>query len=184
MSKHSSFEDWQRTVQGQNCAPDRDTINKMMKAWESDRTHLKNELDSTKLTLNDILNYGWDKLYPGKTDWEYPGQVINHLWSEIEIQREYVSTFIRIVREMLLSGNFLYDTVCDMHGDDWKMTKTWKLLSSKSAGLLENYKNTKGKLPEPYFTAIDLALHGDVTVRVEFHKKPDGSIVVDKVEEI
>ncbi|MFA5151913.1 MAG: hypothetical protein WC554_05050 [Clostridia bacterium] len=180
MSKHSSFEDWQRTVQGQNCAPDRDTINKMMKAWESDRTHLKNELDSTKLTFNDILNYGWDKLYPGKTDWEYPGQVINHLWSEIEIQRKKVSELMRITRELMLAGNFLYGTVCDMHGADWEMTKTWKLLASKVAELLEN----KGKLLEPCFTAIDLASHGDVTVRVEFHKKPDGSIVVDKVEEI
>lgn len=39
-------------------------------------------------THEDLLNYAWQKLYPGKTDWEYPGQVINHLWAEIEIQRK------------------------------------------------------------------------------------------------
>ncbi len=27
-------------------------------------------------------------LYPGKTDWEYPGQVINHLFAEIQIQKK------------------------------------------------------------------------------------------------
>lgn len=150
MAKHSTFEDWKRTVQAQNCAPDRDTINKMMKDWESDRDHLKNESEQqseiTKLNdklkaktqdFEDILNYGWGLLYPGETDWDYPGQVINHLWAEVNTQKNLVTT-------------------------------------------AEN----KYKLTEPIFMAIDMAMHGDVTVRATLHREPDGKIVVDKIEEL
>lgn len=52
---------------------------------------LKERLMDVRDQYDGILNYGWGKLYPGKTDWEYPGQVINHLWAEIEIQRNKVT---------------------------------------------------------------------------------------------
>jgi hypothetical protein len=45
-------------------------------------------------------------------------------------------------------------------------------------------QKNKGKLPEPTFTAIDSALHADVTVRATLHREPDGTIVVDKIEEL
>lgn len=137
MTKHASFEDWQKTVQLLSVGSDHQEIHKIMQAWESDRSQLKNELDSIKLTFDDILNYGWGLLYPGKTDWEYPGQVINHLWSEVNIQKKKVSELEKTTKEMMLSGNFLYDTVVELHGGDWEMTKTWKCLVSKVKELLK-----------------------------------------------
>jgi hypothetical protein len=183
--KHGQFEDWQKTVQEQNCAPDRDTIDRIMKAWEFDRTHLKSELTYKNETFDDILNYGWGLLYPGKTDWEYPGQVINHLWAEIELQKKKATELEKIAREMMLSGNFLYDTVCSIHGDDWEMTKVWKLLSLKiKESLKSEITSNKGKTPEPIVTGIDLALHSDVTVLSVVHPNSNGSSVVDKIEGI
>jgi hypothetical protein len=49
-------------------------------------TLLEAQNKDTEKTYEDILDYGWGLLYPGKKDWEYPGQVINHLWGEIKIQ--------------------------------------------------------------------------------------------------
>ncbi|MFA5035691.1 MAG: hypothetical protein WC479_00750 [Candidatus Izemoplasmatales bacterium] len=180
MTKHNSFEEWQQTVQARLSSPNEGTINNIMKAWASDRTHLMNintevnsKLDDANKTFEDLLNYAWGILYPGKTDWEYPGQVINHLWSEIKIQRKKVSDLNKIIREMMLSGNFLYDTVCDMHGGDWEMTKVWKLLTSKVEELL---KVDQGKLPEPVIIAIDLALPGDVTALTQVLDKTSKEI--------
>jgi len=49
-------------------------------------------LVDTVRSLTDVLDYGWGLLYPGKTDWEYPGQVINHLHAEIQNQKKKVDT--------------------------------------------------------------------------------------------
>lgn len=40
----------------------------------------------TEKTFDDLMDYGWNLLYPGKKDWDYPGQVINHLYAEIQSQ--------------------------------------------------------------------------------------------------
>ena len=57
------------------------------KRWQE----AKAELELAGIKLNDrdsafdkILNDLWQLLYPGKTDWEYPGQVYSHIWVEIE----------------------------------------------------------------------------------------------------
>jgi hypothetical protein len=53
-------------------------------------------------THEELLNYGWGKLYPGMTDWEYPGQVINHLWAEIEFQRNRAEAAEKALRESVI----------------------------------------------------------------------------------
>jgi hypothetical protein len=58
MKMRKSFNDWKTLIQ-YPAQLDRDSINKMLKDWESDRTRLKDELDSVKLTFDDLLNYAW-----------------------------------------------------------------------------------------------------------------------------
>jgi hypothetical protein len=45
---------------------------------------LKLELKDTIEQFDDIMNKLWQLLYPGKTDWDYPGQVYNHIRIELE----------------------------------------------------------------------------------------------------
>lgn len=88
-------------------------------------------LADTVRSLTDVLDYGWGLLYPGKTDWEYPGQVINHLHGEIQIQkkklealadqkaksaaviRERVNRIIKTCQSDLKNDKFLFQTVND-----------------------------------------------------------------------
>jgi chromosome segregation ATPase len=56
------------------------TINDMLKK----NSELNHELEDTRKRFDQILNDCWGILYPGRTDWEYPGQLYNHLRSEIE----------------------------------------------------------------------------------------------------
>ncbi|MFA5036439.1 MAG: hypothetical protein WC479_04615 [Candidatus Izemoplasmatales bacterium] len=179
MTKHGSFEDWQKTVQEQNCAPDRDTIDRIMKAWESDRTHLKNELADKDKTFDDILNYGWGLLYPGKTDWEYPGQVINHLWAEVEIQRK------KVVEAVAVEIHKYYPTIKLLEECGLGNTGHGNTFEGMIKELIEKWiLASQGKLPEPTVTGIDLALHSDVTVLSVVHPNSNGSSVVDKIEGI
>lgn len=45
---------------------------------------LRAQLKDTGDQFDDILNHIWGIVYPGKTDWDYPGQVYNHVRVEIE----------------------------------------------------------------------------------------------------
>jgi hypothetical protein len=155
------FEGWKALVLAHDCSPDQDTIDKIMKAWESNRTHLKDELASLKLTIDDVLNYGWGLLYPGETDWDYPGQVINHLWAEVNTQKNKVANeitkyypLIELLEECGFGKTAHGNT---LEGMIMELLERWRLVS-------------KGKLPEPYFTAIDLASHGDVTAMTQILK--------------
>lgn len=88
-------------------------------------------LADTVRSLTDVLDYGWGLLYPGKTDWEYPGQVINHLNAEIQIQkkkvdaltnqkdksaaaiRERIALIIKTCQSYLQNDKFLFQNVND-----------------------------------------------------------------------
>jgi hypothetical protein len=150
------FEHWKTRVLAHNCAPDGDTIDDIIKAWESDRGELKAELKDRDKVFEDLLNYGWGFLYPGKTDWDYPGQVINHLLAEVRIQRNKVANeitkyypLIKLLEECGFGKTAHGNT---LEGMIMELLERWRLVS-------------KGKTPEPIFTAIDLALPGsDATV--------------------
>ncbi len=56
--------------------------------WDCAQRAMLNELRRTydiEECYHKLLDDLWQLLYPDKTDWEYPGEVLNHIRAELEI---------------------------------------------------------------------------------------------------
>jgi hypothetical protein len=93
---------------------------------------MNEQYQDTIASLDEVLNKLWQILYPGKIDWEYPGQVYNHIFVEInnltkqcDEYRGDIARYLNRIKELTDQCDIFYARVNMMREEIKEISSNW-----------------------------------------------------------
>lgn len=68
-----------RKIAAQMLQPSIEAWKRKVSELEAQVEDLKLQVEDWKERIDELCNMAWEKVYPGRTDWEYPSQAVRHL---------------------------------------------------------------------------------------------------------